>query len=220
MTKLRKFSYIRQLSSGKWRVYSEDGKNLGTYDSKSKAEERLKDVEMFKHMDKNSSKSLSLDGCVSLVNKLVDDFVLFTKGEEIPDSRIYKIASREEPISVSRSARMAGLKKVGFHQELKKNAFFMYDGSTVCQKKYGIDTRRIDQEHERVPRGNLQYWNRSQQFVDDIDYDKLNAFARLLEPLSEIKDKFGADPEYFWKSLNSGTNRNSVRGYLYYKFWW
>lgn len=34
----------------KYQVQSEKGKNLGTYDTKSEAEERLKQVEMFKHM--------------------------------------------------------------------------------------------------------------------------------------------------------------------------
>ena len=34
----------------KYQVQSEKGRNLGTYDSKEKAEKRLKQVEMFKHM--------------------------------------------------------------------------------------------------------------------------------------------------------------------------
>ena len=39
----------------KYQVQSEKGKNLGTYDTKSEAEKRLKQVEMFKHMDKKAS---------------------------------------------------------------------------------------------------------------------------------------------------------------------
>ena len=35
----------------KWQVQSKKGKNLGTYDTKKEAEKRLKDVEMFKHMN-------------------------------------------------------------------------------------------------------------------------------------------------------------------------
>lgn len=38
----------------KYQVQSEKGKNLGTYDTKSEAEKRLKQVEMFKHMKKKS----------------------------------------------------------------------------------------------------------------------------------------------------------------------
>lgn len=39
---------------GKWVIYSEQGKKLGEYDSESDAEERLKQIEMFKHMKGNS----------------------------------------------------------------------------------------------------------------------------------------------------------------------
>ena len=39
----------------KYQVQSEKGKSLGTYDTKSEADERLKQVEMFKHMKKKSS---------------------------------------------------------------------------------------------------------------------------------------------------------------------
>ena len=41
----------------KWQVLSEKGKNLGTYDSKEKAEKRLKQVEYFKHLDKKKRKA-------------------------------------------------------------------------------------------------------------------------------------------------------------------
>lgn len=50
----------------KYQVQSEKGKNLGTYDTKSEAEERLKQVEMFKHM---KSKELTLEDA----NKLFEE---------------------------------------------------------------------------------------------------------------------------------------------------
>lgn len=49
------FAYIRKLPNGQYRVFSENGRNLGTYDSKNKAKERLKQIEFFKHKDKNST---------------------------------------------------------------------------------------------------------------------------------------------------------------------
>jgi len=55
-----KLSYIRKLNNGKYRVYSKNGKNLGTYDSKSAAEKRLKDIEFFKHLNKKASLKLDL----------------------------------------------------------------------------------------------------------------------------------------------------------------
>lgn len=50
----------------KYQVQSEKGKNLGTYDTKSEAEERLKQVEMFKHM---KSKELTMED----INKIYED---------------------------------------------------------------------------------------------------------------------------------------------------
>ena len=42
---------IVKLSDGKWQVQSEKGRNMGTYNTKKEAEDRLKEVEMFKHMN-------------------------------------------------------------------------------------------------------------------------------------------------------------------------
>jgi len=50
-----KRSYIKKLPGGKWRVLSRSDRNLGTYDTRAAAEERLAQVEMFKHM-KNKRK--------------------------------------------------------------------------------------------------------------------------------------------------------------------
>ena len=47
---ISKTSYIKKLpGKEKWRVYSESGKNMGTYDSMIDAKDRLKNIEFFKH---------------------------------------------------------------------------------------------------------------------------------------------------------------------------
>ena len=46
---ITKEAYIRKLPNGKYRVYAENGKHLGTYESRSAAEKRLRQVEYFKH---------------------------------------------------------------------------------------------------------------------------------------------------------------------------
>lgn len=46
---------IKKTKSG-YRVVSKKGKNLGDVKTKEQAQKRLKQVEMFKHMDKNKSK--------------------------------------------------------------------------------------------------------------------------------------------------------------------
>jgi len=41
--------YIRKIGDDKWRVYSEKGGNLGTYNSESGAKERLQQIHYFKN---------------------------------------------------------------------------------------------------------------------------------------------------------------------------
>jgi hypothetical protein len=43
------FKMIKKIN-GKFRVIAKSGRNMGEYDSKKKAETRLKQIEMFKHM--------------------------------------------------------------------------------------------------------------------------------------------------------------------------
>jgi len=51
-----KIARIVKLPNGKYRVLSENGRNLGTYNSRKGAEKRLRDVEYFKHRDNNDVK--------------------------------------------------------------------------------------------------------------------------------------------------------------------
>lgn len=53
-----KLGFIRKLPNGKYRVLSEKGKNLGTFDSKSKAKKRLQQVEYFKHNSADDGRSI------------------------------------------------------------------------------------------------------------------------------------------------------------------
>jgi hypothetical protein len=39
---------IRKIGPSRWRIYSQKGKNLGTYDSLAKAKKRLGQIEFFK----------------------------------------------------------------------------------------------------------------------------------------------------------------------------
>lgn len=126
---------------------------------------------------------LPLDGCVNLVGKLMSDFVTLSKTKSaIPAKRVYKIASSVESSEIASSARKAAFSSI-------------LNGMSI--KKYAFDARRTDQDADRNPRSNLQYWSRSQQYIDEEDQKRLEAFARLISPLEGIKNKFGNHPEYF-----------------------
>ncbi len=56
---LVKIAKIRKLPNGRYRVLSQDGKNLGTCKSLKAAKKRLKQVEYFKHFDHSNAEDTS-----------------------------------------------------------------------------------------------------------------------------------------------------------------
>lgn len=129
---------------------------------------------------------LPLDGKIDFLDKLSSDFKKFASlslsEEERPSALSYEIEYTEEPNKISRSARMA------FFQQLKP------EGPLV---KLAFDTRRIDQEHDRNPRSNLQYWHRSEPFIDNETQEKISIYSKLLDVCQDIKKDFGTQPDYF-----------------------
>lgn len=67
-----KTSYIKKLPNGDYRVFSEKGKNLGTYTDREDAEKRLKQIEMFKHMKRKKKASYEKNNVVDLTG--IDSF--------------------------------------------------------------------------------------------------------------------------------------------------
>jgi hypothetical protein len=124
---------------------------------------------------------MPLDGLVDLIYKMSTDYHVVSNSDYMPAKFVYKIASSKESSSVERSARKAAFTSIA-RPSIVKRAF---------------DSRRTDQDAERNPRHNLQYYTRSQQFIDEEDQKRLESFARLVKPLNAIKDKFGTHPEYF-----------------------
>lgn len=51
-----KFSYIKKLPGGKYKVLSEKGHNFGVYDSKEKAQKRLKQIMLWKFINNRFKK--------------------------------------------------------------------------------------------------------------------------------------------------------------------
>jgi hypothetical protein len=66
---ITKTAYIRKLPSGKWRVFSGKGKNLGTFDSHQGAKKHLREVEYFKHKDDNKSDDETYSSILRQLNK-------------------------------------------------------------------------------------------------------------------------------------------------------
>lgn len=138
---------------------------------------------------------LPFDGQADLLSKIADSFESFSKKRSsAPVKSIYKIAHTQEPSNILRSVR--------------KNVLI-----SICPKsitKFAFDTRRIDQQTERNPRSNLQYWNRSEEFIDEELSGKINIFAKLLNTLKDIKEDYGDQREYlesYARILHDHVNR-------------
>lgn len=124
---------------------------------------------------------LPLDAKIKLLNAVADNYVNYASaGYLCPKTQVFSITSREEGREVSRSARLA--------------AFATFSAPIV---KRAFDTRKVDQINERNPRRNLQYWQRTDEFVTEEDNDKIKTFARLNKVLENIKSDYGEQPEWF-----------------------
>lgn len=128
------------------------------------------------------SDKLPLDAKIALTTKMVADleFYIDSKSSKCPEEQHFKVVSRDEDLGVERCARVAAFK------ELNKGI-----------KKVAFDTRRIDQEKDRNPRRNLQYWHRSESFIDDETKSKLDIFAKLDDVVKDIKNNLEDQPEWF-----------------------
>lgn len=125
--------------------------------------------------------SLPIDAKIKVLEKIASDYVDCVKAGSAPETKTYSIVSRAEDRGVEQSARIAAFERA-------------VPGPIT---KFAFDTRRVDQEGSRNPRKNLQYWHRSDEFIDKEDESKLNTFAKLAKVLTELKNKLGKEPEWF-----------------------
>lgn len=62
--------------------------------------------------------------------------------------------------------------------------------------KQAFDTRRINQNTEFNPRRNLQYYQRSEPFLDDKNAEKIRLLLKVKEATDEIRNEFIGEPEW------------------------
>lgn len=62
--------------------------------------------------------------------------------------------------------------------------------------KQAFDTRRINQNTEMNPRRNLQYYQRSEPFLDDKNAEKVRLFLKIKEAADEIREEFIGEPDW------------------------
>lgn len=63
-------------------------------------------------------------------------------------------------------------------------------------KKLAFDSRRVNQETDRNPRANLQFYHRSDPHLHPDEEAKLKSLSVLVEPLNQIQEEYGGSPDY------------------------
>jgi len=147
-----KSAFIKEMPNGKYRVLSEKGRNLGTYDSKEKAKKRLRQVEYFKHLDKNhiseSTDILDLtdadDFSLSAMMRKIkekgskEQFRLFLKiFKKCFDSALKEGLQKPEKIAIQNAlVKFNKFHKIKLNKKLTKNATLSELGDAKSVGKY------------------------------------------------------------------------------------
>jgi hypothetical protein len=93
---------------------------------------------------------------------------------------------------ISHATKDMEVRKLGVNARLKSYQPFIGQIS-----KQAFDTRRVDQVNDRNPRGNLQYYHRSEPFIDEDLSNKIGRYMKIKSATDMIKDQYGTDPEWF-----------------------
>jgi hypothetical protein len=149
-------------------------------------------------MTSSNSNKLPYFGSVAFIDALADDFGSLINGEVKNNKKIRQYKIEYEVSNDERKDRKNFLSRIAT------------EGSSSTLKKVAFDTRRINQETTRNPRSNLQYWHRSQPFIDDEAQGKINVFAKLAFTLKDLEDEFGTRPDWhnsYARVLNDAVQR-------------
>ena len=92
--------------------------------------------------------------------------------------------------------RKSALQNIGTITKQKVSLAF----DNTSKVSLAFDTRRIDQEVEYNPRRGLQNYSRSEAFITEATQSKLENFAKLRDILSNLKNRYGKEPE--WQDSN------------------
>lgn len=125
---------------------------------------------------------LSLNGKSLLLERIAGDFYNYSEKNkfDFQNKQIYQVLARDENIDVKTKARTAALS--------------VLRGKSIVKKSF--DTRRVNQELDVVPRRNLQFWHRDQEFINPEDQSKIDVFAKLNKICQEIKSDFRTRPDW------------------------
>lgn len=214
---------IKKLPNGKYRVVSETGKNLGESDSRSGAEKRLRQVEYFKHRDKNSvsdTKEIDLTAaeeftysaimrCLNeqATREQVMDFLKFFKMEF--DKALKKAWQKPEKVALQNSLIKFNKKHpIKIKRKLVKKAAMSELGDPVLVGKYLADIIRFTLNRissEKRPKA-LASLRKKIYYLDErqISMKDLPATSAMGQSITFVKHVlFNHDQHYVREVLNN-----------------
>jgi hypothetical protein len=218
MDDLLKLAIIRKLPNGKYRVLSEKGKNLGTFDSKESAKNRLRQIEYFKHKDNNSVidltevEDLSLSAIMRKLNKntskeKVREFLKIYKSEF--DIAVKNDLQKPEKVALQNTLiKFNKINKIKLDKSLVKNAAISELGNPVLVGKYLSDIIKFVMTKISVERRAQSIYNLKNKIYHldavEIASKKTPASAAMGQSITFIKHVlFNHDAAYIREVLNN-----------------
>ena len=221
---LEKFAIIKKLPNGKYRVLSHKGRNLGTYTSKDKAKNRLRQVEYFKHkgashaddvnlaIDLTKAEEFSFSAIMRQVRqnsspKQVREFLTLYKSYF--DKAVKANVQKPEHVALQNSIVTFSKKhKLNLDENIIKNAAITELGDPNSVGRYLADMikfimRRISSENRQKALNTIKhkvyYLHES-----DIANKNLPASAAMGQSITLVKNVlFNHDPKYIREVINT-----------------
>ncbi len=214
---------IRKLPGGRYRVLSQEGKNLGTYETKEKAVKRLRQVEYFKHHDKDDADDSSV---IDL--RGADDFsfsaimremrqkaskeqvrVFLELFKKCFDKAVKDKLQKPEKVALQNSLiKFNKLHKIKVKKKLVKNAAVSELGDPVLVGKYLADIvrftlNRLDPERRAKAMESLRNKFYSLN-ADEIAQKEMPATSAIGQSITFVKHTlFNHDAHYIKEVLNN-----------------
>lgn len=222
---LVKIARIRQLQDGKYRVLSQKGKNLGTYDSKELAEKRLKQVEYFKHIDQTAADDPSIkvidlmgasDFSFSAImremrqkasKEQVKDFLKFYK-KYFDKAAKDKVQKPEKVALQNALIKFNKLHKIKVKKKLVKNAAVSELGDPILVGKYLADIVKFTINRVPVENRSAALESLRQKFytfnADEIAQKEMPATSAIGQSITFVKHTlFNHDAHYIREVINN-----------------
>lgn len=220
---LVKLAKIRKLPNGKYRVLSEEGKNLGTYNSRDGAKKRLKQVEYFKqfdHADASDSEVIDLTDIdefaySAIMRKLrqkcskehVKEFLQIYKSQF--DKAVKEKIQKPEKVALQNTViKFNKLHKIKFDKKMIKSAAVSELGSAEQVGRYLADIVRfalnrvsLDKRQSAIASLKDKFHSMNEAEISGKQMPQSSAMGQSITFVKHVL--FGQDPGYVRDVLNS-----------------